>query len=568
MKVHYILMSAAALITCVVCDVNAAPSTLVGVKLKGSEPVVHTTKELSSAPANPSVLLDRRERRSKGRKEAMNKWLSSPAAKKKIQTVKSAKVSENALSQGHAQYEPKIGLNFTATTNVTQNNPRATSFIDCMGAPGPEQYIVFTNNALITLDKETGKRDGVLDVTLSSFIGEIFPIPFAVMTDPEIRFDTFSKRWFLTFFTEEQGPGFSNHLIIAMSDGPVIERESRWTFFTLQINQVNPAVDFDEFFDFEGLGIDKHALYLGYLSEGNTTGSYDTAALIIQKKSLLDGGPVVATDFRGLLTSNGTDFPRGVDNFDECAEHGFFSATFVESFEICDIAIYRVNNPGSTHPTLSGPEIVPGTTFFNPAEDGVTQSGLNVPLVPHKGNILGDDQLLDLEAGVIFNPHIRDNHLFGAVGTMVNAAGVGDPDTADRGACIFFEIDVQPETPTLIQRGQLFDPTTDHSPIWYFMPVCMTNKRQDLVMGFTIAGENEYVNVGAVGRFKSDPLGALSDVVRLTHNKQPFNAGIRWGDYSNASQDPDGKRIWTSLEFVSDQDVYAQRITEFLPPKK
>jgi hypothetical protein len=388
-----------------------------------------------------------------------------------------------------------------------------------------------------------------------------------VMSDPQIRFDTFSQRWYITLFPEELGPN-GNHFLLSFSDGPVIKRNTVWTQISFLDNASPPPDEIvgpAEFFDFESLGIDQHALYIGYASESNIDGNYqDTTALVIQKASLFNGGPVIINRFPHLLSEQNLQVVRGCDNFDSNPPYGYFVGGFVTSENTQNIGIIRVHNPGSTSPTLSPVIEIPNTEIISFGE--LDFSWLNVPLVPHRGNIKG---LLDYEGGCFFNPHVRDGHLFGAIGTVVNSQGIPDLNTWDRGACFFYELDLAPEVPTVVQNGRLFDPNpTTSAPIWYFMPTCMTNAQHDLIMGFTIAGANEFVNAGVVGRFGNDPLGTFSNIVRVTNNnKFTFNAGTRWGDYCHSSPDPDGKRIWTILEFVADHNAYAEQVTEWLPPK-
>lgn len=550
MKFQSILHGAVGVITCVILHLPAEQLEITGERLDCSRmATVETSDFVCKPPLGITAVCNENKQK-----------ISSH-----IENLANLKSLAKPVRGSH--YIPRPGLNFTAFTNINSPVSRWTSFVDVMGAAGPKQYIVCTNTGVISFNKETGKRDGVLETTLTSLASNVFPYPFAVITDPQIRFDTFSDRWYITFFTEEFGPTASNHLFLMISDGPVIKKKTHWTQYVFLVNQIPPPSGFPEFLDFENLGIDKHALYIGYRSDNNATGgTVNDAALVIQKASLFNGGPVVLHSFRNLLTLFGVDMPRGVDNFDLNPTFGYFIGSVVAGPNLMNVGIFRVNNPGSTNPTLSPIQIVPGTTIISP---GIPSNALNVPLVPHKGNLLGPNGLLDLEAGAFFNPHIRNNHLFGAIGTLVNSAGISDPLTADRGACFFYEFNLNHTTPTAVQVGKLFDSTTKHAPIWYFMPTCMTNKKGDLIMGFSIAGEDQFVNAGVVGRFAKDPLGTFSKVFRVTHNNQfAFNAGDRWGDYCHSSPDPDGKRIWTFLEFVSEHNTYAGQLTEWLPAKR
>lgn len=550
MKLQYLVNYTAAMITCAIFNLPAEQKEIFGERINCAAAAIVATDDFECAP--PISI------------RAIHPEQKNCSVKKKNCDC------HDAVTSALARYKPRIGVNFTAYSSVNSPTSRTTSFVDAIGAVGPEQYIICTNNGIVSFDKKTGKPDGIFETTLTSFASAVFPYPYSIASDPEIRYDTFSKRWYIVLFEEDFGqPGDSNHFLISFSDGPVIKKNTVWTQYSFVTNQVPPPEDFGEFFDFEGLGIDAHALYIGYLSESTSDGSFqDSTAFVIQKASLFNGGPVVINRFPNLLSQQNMQTVRGVDNLDDPnPQFGYFMGGFVTSENTQNIGVIRVNNPGSTSPSLSPAMMIPNTEIISFGE--LDFGFLNIPLVPHKGNIRGLAGFLDYEAGTFFNPHIRDNHLFGAIGTVVNSSGIPDLDTWDRGACFFYELDLSPSVPTVVQTGKLFDPTPTTTPVWYFMPTCMTNANHDLIMGFTIAGANEFVNAGVVGRFGNDPLGTFSPVVRVTNNnKFTFNAGSRWGDYCHSSPDPDGKRIWTILEFVGNHNSYAEQVTEFLPPKE
>jgi hypothetical protein len=62
---------------------------------------------------------------------------------------------------------------------------------------------------------------------------------------------------------------------------------------------------------------------------GAVSGSFvTTSAFVIRKSSILSGGPIVTTAFRGLITGgDGPDSPRGVDNYDPAATEGYIIGT-------------------------------------------------------------------------------------------------------------------------------------------------------------------------------------------------------------------------------------------------
>jgi hypothetical protein len=158
-----------------------------------------------------------------------------------------------------------------------------------------------------------------------------------------------------------------NKILLAVSSGPTITNTSSFKFFKFQQDQVGPKPNVDTGFlaDYDTLGVDKNALYIGVNIFKGLTGSFsNSTAFVVRKSSLISGGPIVVTAFRGLISSTGAGpfTPQGVDNNDPVAAAGYFIGVDAAFFGKLDLR--RVSNPGTT-PTLSGnlPLTVPTTQF-------------------------------------------------------------------------------------------------------------------------------------------------------------------------------------------------------------
>ena len=151
-------------------------------------------------------------------------------------------------------------------------------------------------------------------------------------SDPRIRYDRLSGRWFIIMIDVPGQRGTQpNRVMIAMSDSNTITGGTVWTFFQFQHDLVSPAGDTGDFADYPTLGIDANALYIG-VNVFATTGSesfVNTTVFVVRKSSLLSGGPIVVTAFRGLITGHrpvnrsGPYTPQGVDNYDPAATEGY-----------------------------------------------------------------------------------------------------------------------------------------------------------------------------------------------------------------------------------------------------
>src|SRR5206468_5484134 len=134
-------------------------------------------------------------------------------------------------------------------------------------------------------------------------------------SDPQVRYDRISKRWFLSIIDIPSSD--SNHIgdhpnrvLIAVSDAAsngVITNSTTWTFFFFQQNTVGGG-DTGEFLDYDSLGVDANALYIGgnmftancIPAPANNFCFTGTTAFVVQKTSILGAGPIVVTAFRGL----------------------------------------------------------------------------------------------------------------------------------------------------------------------------------------------------------------------------------------------------------------------------
>jgi hypothetical protein len=95
---------------------------------------------------------------------------------------------------------------------------------DSMGAVGPSQYIVAVNGRVRSFNKTTGIADGAINVDTDVFFASVMtPTPVNFTSDPRIRYDRLSGRWFITMLDVPNGTGATaNRMMIAVSDGSVI----------------------------------------------------------------------------------------------------------------------------------------------------------------------------------------------------------------------------------------------------------------------------------------------------------------------------------------------------------
>ncbi len=239
-----------------------------------------------------------------------------------------------------------------------------------MGAAGPSQFIVAINGRIRSFNKSTGVKDGGIEANTDVFFHSVLTPPATnnFTSDPRIRYDRLSGRWFVVMIDV---PGFTgslpNRVLIAVSDFKTITPSTVWTFFQFQ-------GDSSFFADYPTLGIDAHALYIGVnlFSSGRRGMFSGTTAFVVRKSSILGAGPIVVTTFANLVGKSmghatGPFAPQGVDNYDPASTEGYIIG--VDAGFYGKLQLRRITNPGGT------PSISSDVTITIPLNGGA----INVP---------------------------------------------------------------------------------------------------------------------------------------------------------------------------------------------
>jgi uncharacterized repeat protein (TIGR01451 family) len=447
---------------------------------------------------------------------------------------------------------------------------------DSMGTVGPTQFITFVNGRIRSFTK-AGVADGVINADPDVFFASVMSpaggaVLFTFTSDPQIRYDRFTARWFMSIIdvpctAADCSTTNPNRWLLAVSDAAsngTITGSTVWTLFQFQADAAN-------FCDYPSLGIDVNALYVGCNMFSNASGFVGTNGYVIQKSSVLGLGPMVVTSFAGLVpTAAGTGpySPRGVDNLDSTATEGYFVGVDNASFSLLDFR--RVSNPGSLTPTISAniSVTVPTTRFPNPVE--------------HAGNTNGTNGRLDSLDDRLYAATIRNGRLWTAHNILTTSAGVATTVTSTgRNSTRWYELQNLTTTPTLVQSGTVFDNSATRAAArQYFIPSVTVTGQGHAVLGFTMAGV-----VGAtpayVGRLSGDTLGtmvappttaAVTYGTTTANYNPPSDPGSatfprRWGDYSFTAVDPlDEMTVWTIQEYNQALNSYAVRVGKLAAP--
>ncbi|MBA4312779.1 MAG: hypothetical protein C0417_09135 [Chlorobiaceae bacterium] len=495
----------------------------------------------------PFAIRPRREEYHLPHKTEQN--LSAPA-------VSQWPVNEKEVQQyelNNAMAPQTVGTSFLAT-QISE----ASGYIppDCNGDVGPTQVLIHVNGRIRVFNKNG--TVGGLDVSDNTFWTSVRN--GADVTDPHVRYDRISGRWFVVIINMPASG--ANRVLIAVSSGSTITNTSSFTFFQFQNDQVGatPNVDTGGFADYPTLGIDANAIYIGANIFNSVTSAFIGTSVYIVRKSDLLTGSLTVTAFRGLTngSTTGPFTPQGVHNDDPTATEGYFIG--VDAITFSKLIIRRVTNPGGT-PTLSGNiELTVPTTVY-PIPQVVLGSASN--------------RRLDALDDRLYAAQMKKNKLTGEISLWtahnieVNTSGVG-ATSGGRNGSRWYEIINLSSTPSLKQSGTLFSSATT-SPRGYWIPSVAASGQGHMALGCSYAGLSDYAGVAVAGRLSGDVLGTTQSPTIAFASSTAYNVEAndnqRWGDYSQVVVDPaDDMTMWTFQEYCNTTNSWGLRVVQLLAP--
>lgn len=421
---------------------------------------------------------------------------------------------------------------------------------DNMMAVGPTQVLVNVNSQLRLFSK-TGVAQS-FNVSSSNFFASLTNV---AVSDPEVRFDPLTNRWFVVAIDFVPNNLAPNQVLIAVSSGPTITNGTSFSLFAFKPENVGatPNADTGLLGDRPALAVDKNALYVGLNMFNPKTGNLaNTSLYVVRKSSILGAGPIVVTPFRSLINNQGQGMfmPCPADNADPFATVGHVVA--VNNGTLGQLLLRTVANPGGT-PSISSDFVLTVPTTAQSLTPAPTKGGSN-----------------DTDDDRIWNARIELNRLTGkrtlwcAHNIATDATGAGNAK-GDRNSIRWYNIDVSGTSPTLIQSGTMFDSSATNPRFFYFPGIAM-NGQGHMFLGSSVSSSAEFSDIAGSGRFANDALGSTRPVSTLYATKFSYLGG-RWGDYTYACIDPsDGMTVWTVQETVDAVDDWVSRVIQMLAP--
>ncbi len=456
-----------------------------------------------------------------------------------------------SLIERHVSPFDELMLPQSLSTNFLGATLNESGYIppDTMGEVGPSQIFV-TLNGRFKLFNKTGSL--AFTVSSDSFFTSVRN--GSGTSDPRVVYDKISQRWFVVMINVASA---SNRVLIAVSNGPTLTNTASFTFYQFTQDATGGGVaDNGAFADYPSLGVDANALYIG--CNMFNPGYYGTTGWVVRKSSVLSGGPIVVTTFRGMATSGGEGpyAPRGVTNGDPAATEGYFVG--VSNISLSRLTFRRISTPGGT-PTISSNIILGVPTTAQPVTIPAQGSTLNVQASDHR--------LYD--ARIYRNRSTGARTLWTAHCIQVNAAGTAT-SAGGRDGGRWYQIQNLTTVPSLVQAGTLFDSAASN-PKYYNYPTAAMSGQGHMAIGASFGGAVNFMSAAAAGRLSSDALGSTQAPTVIINGASSYTLSDgsrnRWGDYSSTSVDPsDDQTIWTFQEYVSATDTWAVRVAKLLAP--
>jgi PKD repeat protein len=425
---------------------------------------------------------------------------------------------------------------------------------DSMGAVGPTQLLLIANGRVKVFNKDGSL--GPLNTTTDNLFASVRS---AGTSDPRARYDRLSQRWFITMIDVAT----DNRVLIAVSSGPTITGTSSFTFFQFQHDLVGPTPNWDTggFADYDSLGVDRFALYIG-INVFNSAGTalLGTTGFVVNKSNLFSG-TLTVTAFRQLATSTGAGpfAPRGVSNDDPAATEGYFIG--VDNATFSKLQVRRISNPGGT-PAIS-------------ANLSLTVPTTDYPISQvHRGNTLNNN--LDALDDRLFGASIYKNKITGtsslwtAHNIQVDTSGTASA-SGGRNGSRWYEIGTLTSTPTLLQAGTLFDSGASN-PRGFWIPSVAASGQGHMALGCSYASLNDFAGIGTSGRLRTDALGSIQAPTLAVVSSTPYNLNgdanpHRWGDFSQVAVDPnDDMTMWTFQEYCNATNSWGVQAVQLAAP--
>ena len=373
-------------------------------------------------------------------------------------------------------------------------------------AVGPNHVFEVVNVMGRIFDKATG-------VTISTInLNTFFNVPGVPLTDPIMRFDPTTSRWFVGIVTVETS-GSRWLLAVSKTSDPT------GVFVLYQFTTVNSLPDFPNM----GISDDKVVLTANAFLCVNQCGtSFQGAEFIVFNKANLVAGVAAVTNF----------FPPDPTAFTLRAAQNLSS----------DNTIYMTMYPGSG--TTLRVYRVTGVPGVGPGASATTVNRTIMSITtPPEAVQSGGAPLVATNDNALLDAAFRNGSLF-----TTGTSGCTPSGDASTRACLRVIEILNPATTATVNQDFNFG----LSGIYMYFPALSITSAGDVISVFSRSSASEFAGVWASGRLKSDTLNTYQPPSLIKAGEAHYSPfASRWGDYSSVAIDPsDQTTAWVSGEYA------------------
>ncbi len=338
----------------------------------------------------------------------------------------------------------------------------------------------------------------------------------AQLSDPKIRFDPLSQRWFIAVISY-------NTSFTAGAWRLAVSKDATPTTFVRYTAATSKSAP-----DFPALGInDDKVVLTANAFRGNSF--LGTEFLVINKANLVSGGSAASAYYgppQGLFTIQ--------------PAHSLSSTC---SGSVCTLYMAAVAYNSATSIRVWSLRGIPGVgTGVTVA---TTNLGINSLTSPPDAAQNGSTVLIQTNDNRLLDAAYKS----GALWVSANSACVPSGDTKTRACLRFIQFSFSTTSPT-ITMPQDFD--FGQAGLYYYYPAIQIDGNGNLISVFSGSSAGLFAGVYASGQRPSDGTNTFQGPVRIKDGENPYTPfASRWGDYSGASIDPsDPGTIWVAGEYA------------------
>ncbi len=335
------------------------------------------------------------------------------------------------------------------------------------------------------------------------------------LSDPKIRFDPLSNRWFIAVISYNTSfTAGAWRLAVSINQDPL-------TFVRYTASTSSSAPDFPAV----GINDDKLVLTANAFLANSFLG---TEFLVLNKANLVSGTSAAYTYFAP---------PQGL--FTIQPAHSL-SSTCSGTPSVCTLYMAAVAYNSATSIRVWSVKGVPGV------DAGSTVSTVNFSISsltsPPDAKQLGTSTLIQTNDNRLLDAVYRN----GALWVSANSACKPSSDTRTR-ACLRF---IQFTNGTGVAKVQDFD--FGQPGQYYYYPAIQIDGVGNLISVFSGSSASLYAGVYASGQRPTDGTNTFQNPKQIKDGEHSYNPfASRWGDYSGASIDPSNQAIvWIAGEYA------------------